>query len=105
MEKDQNLYFWKDILKSFWNKIESQLLAINTTYNLESLFSMADVAKIAKQLLKHYQFDNEQLSSKNDDSDLGNFSSLNEESSFKDSDLDSSSVSDLSDNNQYKHKY
>ncbi|KAK7680281.1 hypothetical protein QCA50_016521 [Cerrena zonata] len=65
---EQALYFWKGIPKSFGAQLESRLLAIDLSHDLETPFEINDIHKLAKSMLQCNRFDHDRLPSDGEDS-------------------------------------
>ncbi|KAK7692990.1 hypothetical protein QCA50_004632 [Cerrena zonata] len=82
---EQALYFWKGIPKSFRAQLESRLLAIDPSHDLETPFEINDIHKLAKSMLQRNRFDHDRLPSDGEDS-----STSSDEASESDSNSESS---------------
>ncbi|KAK7687209.1 hypothetical protein QCA50_009714 [Cerrena zonata] len=82
---EQALYFWKGIPKTFRAQLESCLLAIDPSHDLETPFEINDIHKLAKSMLQRNRFDHDRLPSDGEDS-----STSSDEASESDSNSESS---------------
>lgn len=87
-EREQALYFWKGVPRSFRNKLESRLIATHPDHDMEEPFDISDVQKAAKSLLKRNRFDSDKLWSDDEPDDSS-------DEYLSDSVQDSDSESDL----------
>ncbi|KAK7689742.1 hypothetical protein QCA50_006381 [Cerrena zonata] len=75
---EQAFYFWKGIPKSFRAQLESYLLAIDPSHDLETPFEINDIHKLAKSMLQ-YEKDSSTSSDEASKSDSNSESSKSEE--------------------------
>ncbi|KAK7681970.1 hypothetical protein QCA50_014933 [Cerrena zonata] len=60
-DREQALYFWKGIPRSFRQKLESRLIATHPDHDMEEPFDVEDIQRAAKSLLKRNRFDSDKL--------------------------------------------
>ena len=87
-EREQALYFWKGIPRSFRHKLESRLIATHPDHDMEEPFDIEDIQRASKSLLKRNRFDSDKLWS-DDEQDDSDQDSDAEEPSDSDEESDS----------------